>query len=168
MFAIMSLASGGTIKADSLKQKVSSQIQKTTMSTTLAGFYIVALEHIKPECLGPNPVEFEQAEHWDEVLVNGYGVELSRIPHSRTYHYTVAQRHEHMFRQIGTPANIETVKFLSAILKGLGMIPDDTHSVIETLSTNLRDLRMAMDNYECNSEVLKKIEEALMKKAAGK
>nr|WP_319494294.1 hypothetical protein [uncultured Desulfobacter sp.] len=166
IYDLMAAFSGGQVKGQQLKNYMQQKMENATMCTSMAGFYVISLEYISPSCLGPNPVEIERIREWDEVLVNGYGAELSRIPHSETRYYTIARRHRAIFDKIKDPANAESLEFINKLLGGFGMKKEGVRTSMEKLSNNLKGLRQAMHELPCDGEVMQKIEAALLKKAA--
>lgn len=165
IYDLMALLSGGTMNSRNLKGYMQRKIENASMSTSMAGFFIIALEHISPQCLGPNPIEIERTKTWDEVLYNGLGTELSRTSHSRTYHYTIASRHYRAFYQLGEPANVEVLDFTNGLLGLFGMKKDGVRLSMAKLSDNMRGLKMAMNNFPCGGEVMTRLEKALIKTA---
>lgn len=165
IYEMMALFSGGKVQGRDIKQYMQTKINNASMSTSLAGFFILALEHISPKCLGPNPVSIERTEKWDNVVYNGLGAELSRTSHSQTYNYTIARRHRKAFYQLGDPANAESLDFINNTLGQFGVKQGGVRTSMSKLSGNLHGLRMAMQDFPCDGEVIKRIENALMEKA---
>ncbi|WP_320044469.1 hypothetical protein [uncultured Desulfobacter sp.] len=166
IYDLVAAFSGGQVKGQQLKNYMQQKMENATMCTSMAGFYVISLEYISPNCLGPNPVEIERIREWDEVLVNGYGTELSRIPHSETRYYTIARRHREIFDKIKDPANAESLEFINKLLGGFGMKKEGVRTSMEKLSSNLKGLGKAMNELPCDGEVMQKIEAALLKKAS--
>lgn len=165
IYDLMAVFSGGAVKGNDLKKYMKTEMENASMSSSMAGFLVIALEYISPQCLGPNPVEIERTERWDQVFQNGYGMELYRISHEQSYHYTIARRHRQVFRKIGEPASAESLDLINGLFGQLGMIKKDVRSSIEKLSDNLRGLKLAMQEYPCDGEVMKRIETALISRA---
>lgn len=165
MYDFLTLFSQGALKGKDLKQYMEKKMENATMCNHMAGFFVIALEHISPKCLGPNIVEIERTETWDQIFQNGYGMELYRISHSRTYHYTIAQRHYPVFKKIGEPSSAEGIDLINEVFGQFGMQKAGLRESMDTISANLRGLRMAMQKYPCDGEVMKRIEAALIKKA---
>jgi len=166
IYELMAMFSGGQVQGKQLKNYMQRKMETASMATSLAGFYVLSLASLAPQCLGENPIQIERIKEWDEVLVNGYGVELSRIPHSETTYYTIARRHRYIFDRVKDPANAESLKFVNSLLGQFGVRKGGVRTSLSTLSENLRGLRMAMQHYPCNGEVMQQIEAALLKKAA--
>jgi hypothetical protein len=141
------------------------KVENTSMSTSMAAFFIIALEHIAPQCLGPNPVQITRTKTWDEVLYNGLGTELSRTSHSQTTHYTIAGRHHRAFYQLGEPASVEVIDFINGFLGQFGTPKDGIRLSMNKFSANIRGLKMAMNKFPCDGEVMTRLEKALFKKA---
>ena len=165
IYDLMALLSAGTVKGRDLKQYMQQKVKNASMSTSMAGFFIIALEHIAPQCLGSNPVEIKRTETWDEVLYSGLGAELSRTSHSRTYHYTIAGRHRRAFYQLGEPASAEVIDFINGLLGQFGMKKDGIRLSMDKFSANMRGLKMAMNDFPCDGEVMTRLEKALIKTA---
>ena len=165
IYDMMALFSKGKVQGSDIKQYMQTKMEKASMSTSMAGFFILALEHISPKCLGPNPVHIERTERWDNVVYNGLGAELYRTHHSKTYHYTVARRHRNAFYKLGDPANAESLEYINGMLGQFGVKQGGIRSSMSKLSANLHGLRKAMQDLPCDGEVIKRIENALMKKA---
>lgn len=165
IYEMMALFSGGKVQGSDIKQYMQTKMDNASMSTSMAGFFILALEHISPRCLGPNPVQIERTERWDNVVYNGLGAELYRTHHSKTYHYTVARRHREAFYQLGDPASAESLDFINGMLGQFGVKQGGVRTSMSKLSANLHGLRMAMQDLPCDGEVMHRIENALLKKA---
>ncbi|BBO83563.1 hypothetical protein DSCO28_41290 [Desulfosarcina ovata subsp. sediminis] len=165
IYDMMALLSGGKAQGSDIKRYMQTKMEKASMSTSMAGFFILALEHISPTCLGENPVHIERTEKWDNVVYNGLGAELYRTHHSQTYHYTVARRHRNAFYRLGDPASAESLDFINGMLGQFGVKQGGIRASMSKLSANLHGLRKAMQDLPCDGKVIKRIENALMKKA---
>jgi hypothetical protein len=159
---LMSLFSGSHSNPEALKNEMRERIKSISMSSAMTGLFIVAYEHLAPKCLGPNPVEFERTVVWEEVSRNILGQEFYRNTFSKTYHYTIAQRHADLFKQLGQGTSSGSLDAMGSIYGALGMIPQDVQKSIFTLSDNLRGVTQIMQRYECDSMQMRTLEKALV------
>ncbi len=112
-----------------------------------------------------NRVRFTQTTTWTTVVRNGFGAELYRYPSgSSTSEFIVNQRHADAFRRVGaTSSSGPEVIDLTTSLFGV-FLPPELTDTMRVVSENLRGLRVAMTQYECDSDVITRIERALIDK----
>ena len=162
VFELMSLFAGDQSNANAMKQAMRERIQSISMTSAMTGLFIVAYEHLAAKCLGPNPVDFERTVVWEEVSQNILGEEFYRNTFSKTYYYTIAQRHADLFAQLGQGTSAGSLEAMGSIYGAFGLISQDIQQSIFTLSGNLRGVTNVMQRYECDSEEMQTLEKSLL------
>ena len=95
--------------------------------------------------------------------MNGWGVEVGRYSSgSSTEHWLINRRHAAAFKKLDGETNSpESIGFFGSLWGN--QIQADMRASLDFLSNSMRGLRKAMQKNSCNSAVMKRLDENMLK-----
>jgi len=157
------LLTGGSGTGAEARSWLEKSIRDSSMISPMLGFFVVAYEHIYPECMDADAVEFEITTEFETVVTNGWGVETGRYSSgSTTEYYSINRRHAAVFKKLDGETNSpESIGFFGNLWGN--QIQADMRESLQFLSNSIRGLRKAMQENGCNSAVMKRLDENMLK-----
>ena len=162
------LLAGGSGTGAEAKSWLKQEIRSSSMISPMLGFFVVSYEHIYPECMESDAIPFSKTTHFETVVTNGWGVETGRYSSgSSTEHWLINRRHAAAFEKLDGETNSpESIGFFGNLWGN--QIQVDMRESLQFLSNSMRGLREAMQENGCNSAVMKKLDENMLKIYAAK
>jgi hypothetical protein len=157
------LLTGGSGTGAETKYQLEQSIRNSSMISPMLGFFVVSYEHIYPECMESDAIPFSKTTHFETVVTNGWGVETGRYSSgSSTEHWLINRRHAAAFEKLDGETNSpESIRFFGNLWGNL--IQADMRESLQFLTNSMRGLRKAMQENGCNSAVMKRLDENMLK-----
>jgi TPR repeat protein len=155
IYSLYAVLSGGRFSGDGIQKTMSEATANLSLVGPLTVAYIVNYEHIYPGCMDKSPLIYEQTTISQTVFKNFLGFEVySSLPVTSTQQFRVNRRFKDVFDNLG-----------SADSSGAGFsdwLFGDPKAI--KLLDVLADMRQAMRDNKCNSQVMRQLETNMLAK----
>jgi hypothetical protein len=140
------------------KQKIVAELRESSMIIPFFSVYLINYQFAYNKCIEPDALTFKKTTTSETVYRNGLGHFEHSVKHpDKIEYFLVNKRFEHIFKSVGLNkpqaehANLLEMFFGNSINKK------------NSLSGIIKSTNKLMDSYDCNSPIIKKMEQQMLK-----